>query len=200
MTEQSFYRQHRIAILIALVLALGPLTALTLGSMYADEETLARAEAGDRNMEPVDRYGDYELPTAEGEAASLSVVDVIDGAKPFDRFHGLVQRSDMAGVLDGPGPFTLFVPVNDAFQGLTQQQRDALTGDQTRIVELVSAHVARGRMAATDLMQKERIETLGGESFGVGESGHLGIGDAEIIKADLIAGNGVVHVVDGFVR
>ena len=52
MSEQpTFLTQQRWTIIFALALALGPLTALTLGSKYADEETIARAEAGDRNYD-----------------------------------------------------------------------------------------------------------------------------------------------------
>jgi uncharacterized surface protein with fasciclin (FAS1) repeats len=199
MTEKSLHKQNRIAIPVALAIALGPLTALTLGSMFADKETIARAEAGERNIDLGDQYRDYTVPSTKGDAADVSVVDVIDGSKPFDRFRDLVEQANMVDVLNGTGPFTLFVSADQAFDDLSSQRRDQLMGDQSDKVNLVSAQVAPGRLSATDLMQMDKIETLDGRTFDVGEGGHLSIGNAEVIKGDLVAGNGIVHVVDGFV-
>ena len=153
MTQKSIEKRHRIAIPVVLALALGPLTALMLGSKFADEETLARAEAGERNIDVTDRYRDYQMPTTEGRASDVSVADVIDDGKPFDRFHQLVEQAKMTDVLDGPGPFTVFVPVDQAFDNLSQQRKEQLMGNRSDKIDLVSAQVARGRLSATDLMQ-----------------------------------------------
>lgn len=199
MTEkQPFYKTHRNALIVVFILGLGPLTALTVGSKVADEETIARAEAGDRNMPPEDKFEQYEPPTAAGAAAERSVVTVIDDSAPFQPFYALVKKADMAEVLDQGGPYTLFAPADDAFEGLSEQRRQELM-DSANATDLVSAHVANGRIVATDLLEMDSVDTLGGRSFSVGNGGDLSIGNAEIIKSDLVAGNGIVHVVDGFV-
>lgn len=67
MSEQkNFFTQQRVATVVVLALALGPLAALTFGSKFADEETIARAEAGDRNYAEPDPLAVYQPPQPTG--------------------------------------------------------------------------------------------------------------------------------------
>jgi uncharacterized surface protein with fasciclin (FAS1) repeats len=197
MSEQpSFLTQQRWTIAAMLVIALGPLTALTFGSKYADEETLRRAEAGDRNYDQPGPYASYQPPEAVGEAADSTVLDITSHSALFERFQQAIDKAGMSDVLSEDGPFTLFVPTNEAFADLPADTRQGLMQDPQALVDLVSNHVVLGRLAATDLIRSESAETLSGESLALTSRGQLSAGNAEIIQSNLVAGNGIVHIID----
>jgi uncharacterized surface protein with fasciclin (FAS1) repeats len=197
MTEkQPFYKKHRNALIVILVLGLGPLTALTFGSKYADEETIERAQAGAENIEPEDRYEGYELPDETGGLGEGTVLDVTADNAVFEQFQRLVKEAEMTDVLKGTGPFTVFVPTDEAFANLSEERKQSLMNDRAEMKDLVSNHIVRGLLGAADLLQKQQVETLGGRDVKIGSGGRLSFGDAEIVKSNLVAGNGVVHVVD----
>lgn len=197
MTEkQPFYQKHRNALIVALVLGLGPLTALTFGSKYADEETIERAQAGAENIEPEDRYESYELPDQTGGLGEGTVLDVTADNALFEQFQRLVKEADMTDLLKDTGPFTVFVPTDEAFANLSEGRKQALMNDRAEMKDLVSNHIVRGLLGAADLLQKQQVETLGGRDVDIGSGGRLSFGDAEIVKSNLVARNGVVHVVD----
>lgn len=202
MSEQpTFLTQQRWTIAFILIIALGPLTALTFGSKYADEETIARAEAGDRNYDPPGPFASYQPPQPIGTAAGSKVLDITQESALFSAFEQAVEQSGMASVLDEDGPFTLFVPTNAAFEALPADQRQALRDNSQAGVELVSNHVVRGRLSMTDLMQAKNTEALSGKSLQLGTPGaQLSVEGAEILQGNLVAGNGIVHVIDAVIR
>jgi uncharacterized surface protein with fasciclin (FAS1) repeats len=188
----------RLGIILAVVV--GPLAALSIGKRVADEETLARAEAGARNYEAPDRFPDasYGLPELEGAAAETTVRDITDGAALFDRYSSAVKQAGFGDVLEGPGPLTVFVPTDHAFAQLSESERQGLFADSDKLVQMLGNHVARGRLSATDLLQREHVDTLGGQRIALNKGGRgISFGDADIVRTDLVAGNGVVHIVDG---
>lgn len=195
--QPNFLTQQRWTVAFALVLALGPLTALTFGSKYADEETLARAEAGDRNYDSPGPFAAYDPPKAVGAADGSTVLDITRDAALFSDFERAVEQAGMLQVLKEDGPFTLFVPTNSAFDALPSERRQALMQDQQALVDLVSNHVVRARLGITDLLQADQAETISGKPLELSAPGaQLSVGGAEIIKSNLVAGNGIVHVID----
>lgn len=199
MTEQSLYKRNLTALGLLLVIGLGPLAALSFGSRYADEETLARAEAGDRNYDPPGIFADssFGLPNLAGAAAQTTVVDITENDALFDDFSRALEMANMKEVLQGPGPVTVFAPTDMAFQQLPQAERKALLEDPSRLVDVLSRHVVHAELSATDLLQRDEVETLGGESVQVDRSGTaISVGGADIVQSNLAAGNGVVHIVD----
>jgi len=200
MTKRHISQRNLLWTAVVLAMGLGPLAAFSLGQRFADEETLARAEAGGKNYEPPERYPDsaYGLPELTGAAAETTVRDVMADAALFDQYRRAVEGSSLGDVLEGPGPFTVFVPVDDAFERLNDSQRDALFGDEESLVQLLSNHIVRGRLSATDLLQLRQVDTIAGRSVPIDSAGSaMTFGSADIIKTNLIAGNGVVHFVDG---
>lgn len=199
MTKDTLYKRNLMAGGLLLVIALGPLAAFTLGNRFADEETLLRAEAGDRNYEQPGRYPDrfFGLPELVGAAAGTTVLDVTRGDALFEQFNHALREADFRDVLRGPGPLTVFVPTDEAFRKLPEQQRRQLFDNKEKLVQLLSNHVVRDRLAFTDLRVRDQVETIGGETVPITFGGsELGFGSADVIKPNLVAGNGVVHIVD----
>jgi uncharacterized surface protein with fasciclin (FAS1) repeats len=195
--QPTFMTQQRWTIAFVLVIALGPLTALTFGSKYADEETIARAEAGDRNYDAPDPFDAYGPPPASGMAAGGTVLDITQNAALFQRFEQAVEQAGMTQVLGEDGPFTVFVPTNAAFEALPEDQRRALMQDRQALIDLVSNHVVRARLGITDLLRAEQTQTLSGKSLDLDAPGaQLSVSGAEIVQGNLVAGNGIVHVIN----
>ncbi|WP_295878522.1 fasciclin domain-containing protein [uncultured Thiohalocapsa sp.] len=199
MTEESMKKRNLTGLALLLVIALGPLAALSFGSRYADEETLARAEAGDRNYDPPGIFADsyFGLPKLVGAAAQTTVSDITEHDALFQTFTQALETAGMTEVLQGPGPLTVFAPTDKAFRDLPTAEREALLNDPGRLVDVLSRHVVHAKLSATDLLQRDQVKTLGGETMPVSRGGTaITIGGADIVQSNLAAGNGVVHIVD----
>lgn len=197
----STTRSNRLVVILGLSMALGPLTALSFGSKYADEETLARAQAGLQNANPTDVLGKYgDVNGVPSYASSKTLEDVLSGSGVFDEFRAAIQASGKADLLSGNNSYTLFVPSDEAFAKLSEEQRAALRDDPDALASLVSSHIVPGRYSATDLMQMREARTIGGASTAVGPmasaDGHIGFGSSDLIKSNIHARNGIVHVID----
>jgi uncharacterized surface protein with fasciclin (FAS1) repeats len=200
MTEQQLSNRNMMGIFVLIAMGLGPLAALSIGKHVADDETIARAQAGAKNYEAPDLYPDsaYGLPTLTGAAAETKVDDITANSALFSDYRRAVQESGFGDVLNGPGPFTVFVPTDQAFAQLSDAQREDLFKDKNKLVKMLSAHVVQGRLSATDLLQRRHVETIGGRSIPIDQGGKsMSFGSAAIINTNLVAGNGVVHIVDG---
>ena len=141
---------------------------------------------------------------AEGPAAD--VVEAVAGAGGFGRLVAAIEASGLAAELTGEGPWTLFAPTDEAFDALPDGYVDGLLEPAVHdeLVELLSYHVVRGRFATADLagmvdddgMASATIETLDGHTLVVEDQAGLRIDGAEILGADIEAGNGIVHAID----
>ena len=200
MTKRDTSNTNRLWVAVIIAMGLGPLAAFTFGQRYAGEETMARAEAGERNYEPPDRFPDnaYGVPKLTGAAAETTVRDVTADTPLFDDFRRAVQDTGFGQVLEGPGPLTVFVPTNKAFEQLGKTQRQDLFGNKDKLRQMLSDHIVRGELTATDLIQRNQVKTLGGTTVPINHGGKsMSFGSADIVKTNLAAGNGVVHIVDG---
>jgi uncharacterized surface protein with fasciclin (FAS1) repeats len=200
MNAQTVQKRNRISLITMAIFAVSPLAALSIGERFAGEETQARAEAGDRNYEAPGPFAGsgYDLPQVVGAAADKTVLDLTRGAALFKDYREAVQQADFGQVLSGPGPLTVFVPTDAAFDRLPAEQRRQLFADPDRLVDMLSGLVVRGRLSATDLLQTDRVQTLSGRTVQINQGGEtMSFGDAGIVKTNLVAGNGVMHVVDG---
>ena len=194
--------------IFGLAMGLGPLTALSLGTRYADEETWARANAGLENYTPVSRLAPYGATGATAGvpeyASGKTLADVLKGSGVFDSFEEAVAATDLESSLSSDGYYTVFVPSDEAFAKLPADQRDAMLADKTALAAMLSKHIVPGRYTATDLMEMRQAKALDGSTIEVGPSarfnGHVGVGGAEVVKTNLFASNGIVHVVDRVIQ
>lgn len=196
--SDSTKTSSNLVVILGLAMALGPLTALSLGSKYAGEETRARAQAGLENAKPVDQLGRYESGTAP--VAGKSIADVVSESALFDSFEVALKAAGADSILSGADTYTVFVPSDEGFAKLPSAQREALLKDKDAMAAWVAQHIVPGRYTATDLMQMREARTLNGDTIAVGPSansnGHIGFGSAEVVKSNIQAANGIVHVID----
>jgi len=187
----------------------------------ASSQLLSRRSVGTVNGQPIEigREGPLSIGPATLVASDIAfdsgVVHVIDRvlvpelepittiASNATALSTLVAAVDAAGLLEqlGPenGPWTVFAPLDSAFAALPEGALDDLLQPENRqrLVGVLGLHVVPGRLASTDLLKAGRARTLLGPviEFGV-EDGGLRVGKARIVKSDIQASNGVVHLID----
>jgi len=132
------------------------------------------------------------IPQAE------TVVDIIVGSAAHDTLEAAVIAAELDDDLAGEGPFTVFAPTDDAFKALPAGTLEALLEDPTGdLADILLYHVASGKVLSNDLSDGQEITTLLGKDITVTISNDgVFINDAKVILADLLADNGVVHVID----
>ncbi len=125
------------------------------------------------------------------------VVDTAIDAGTLKTLVKAIQEAGMAAALKGQGPFTLFAPTDEAFAKLPPGTLDTLMQDKQKLSALLSAHVVSRRLLAADVTKMQSAKTVNGQevTFTV-KDGALMVNNAEIIKADVLASNGVIHVID----
>jgi uncharacterized surface protein with fasciclin (FAS1) repeats len=149
-----------------------------------------------------------------GGAAMYPTKTIVDNAvnsKDHTTLVAAVKAAGLVGALEGPGPFTVFAPTNEAFGKLPASAVQDLMQPQNKaqLTSVLTYHVVSGRYTARDLMDlvrsgggQARLTTLQGEPLMVMQKGSMLVvtdskGDAaDVTIADVIQSNGVIHVVD----
>ena len=130
--------------------------------------------------------------------AQISVVDIIVNSADHDTLEAAVIAAELADDLSGPGPFTVFAPTDAAFAVLPAGTIETLLVDPTgALAQILLYHVVAGQALSASLSDGQTITTLQGEDITVtiGMNGVM-INGATVVVADILADNGVVHVID----
>ncbi len=136
-------------------------------------------------------------PSGEAQESSGSIVDIAVADGRFTTLVTALQKAELAETLAGEGPFTVFAPTDDAFGKLPEGTVPALLEDIPALTDILLYHVVSGVVLAEDVVQLESAETLLGESVAIRvEDGMVYINDAQVIITDIVADNGVIHVID----
>lgn len=138
-----------------------------------------------------------------------SLVDVAAAEPRLDRLVSALEAADLDPALEATGPFTVFAPVNSAFDALPAATLTALLNDQNEelLTSILTYHVVNGAVFADDLSDGQVITTLQGSQLTVGIDGTTGavsLTDVSgqtvgVIEADIEASNGVIHLIDTIV-
>merc|ERR1712166_1727472 len=103
----------------------------------------------------------------------------------------------LTATLSGKGPYTVFAPTNDAFGKIPAAALQKLLANPTELDKALEYHVLAGKFSMRDLMAVLSVQTLEGENLKVSGSGKvINLNEAKVLKADVEASNGVVHVID----
>ena len=135
-------------------------------------------------------------------AASTSVAlaaDIVDTAVSAGQFKTLVKAVQEAGLVDtlkGKGPFTVFAPTDAAFAKLPAGTVDALLTDKEKLAKILTYHVVAGKVTS-DQVRTGAVKTVQGQSLQLrADDGKVMVNDANVTNADIMASNGVIHVID----
>ena len=129
--------------------------------------------------------------------------DIVDTAVAAGSFNTLVAAVKAAGLVEtlkGKGPFTVFAPADPAFAALPAGTVDGLLKDVPALKGVLTYHVVSGRILAEDipLNATKKVPTANGRELTVSRDrdGNVTVNGAKVVSADILAGNGVIHVVD----
>ena len=124
--------------------------------------------------------------------------DIVDTAVSAGNFTTLATALKTAGLIDtlkGPGPFTVFAPTDAAFAKLPPAQLQALLADKAKLTSVLTYHVVPGVVMSRDV-KPGMVKTVQGSTFSVSTSGGVKVNDANVTAVDILADNGVIHVID----
>jgi uncharacterized surface protein with fasciclin (FAS1) repeats len=127
------------------------------------------------------------------------MADIVDVAISNGSFTTLVAAVKAAGLVDtlkGKGPFTLFAPSDDAFAKLTKGTVESLLKDIPKLTSILTYHVVAGEVPAADVMKMTSAKTVQGQTVRITTNGGVKVNDANVVKTDVMADNGVIHVLD----
>ena len=160
----------RIPIIAVLVLAL----AVGVATATAGRATTAGPKMGERNL--------VETAIAAGQFKTLA---------------SLLQKAGLAGTLEGKGPFTVFAPTDAAFAKVSKATLASLAKNKAKLRAVLLYHVVKGKVTAAQAMKLHSAKTLEGKPVSIRVSGgKVIVGGATVVKANVLASNGVIHVID----
>lgn len=134
------------------------------------------------------------MPTAEPD-----IVDVAQSAGTFNTLVAAVGAADLVGTLKSDGPFTVFAPTDAAFAALPAGTVETLLQPENKdqLVSILTYHVLPGKVMAADIAgQRLSPTTVNGQAVHVDGTNGVTVENATVIKADIPASNGVIHVID----
>jgi len=136
-------------------------------------------------------------PTEETMPEEQTIVDIAVADGRFETLVAALQAADLAETLAGDGPFTVFAPTDEAFGQLPEGTVESLLEDIPALTDILLYHVVSGEVLAEQVVALEEAETLLGENVSIRvEDGNVYINDAMVVITDVMASNGVIHVID----
>jgi transforming growth factor-beta-induced protein len=141
--------------------------------------------------------------------ASNGVIHVIDGVlmpvednvdtaigAGFNTLLAAVEAAGLESVLRSEGPFTIFAPTDAAFAALPEGVLESLLADPAALATVLTYHVVAGRVFSSDLEDGLEVATVEGRPIRISLGGSARVNDANIVAADILTSNGVIHVID----
>ena len=134
---------------------------------------------------------------AQDAKATKDIVETAVAAGSFKTLVAAVQAAGLVETLKGKGPFTVFAPTDEAFAKLPPGTVEALLKDKEKLTAILTYHVVPGDVRAAQAMKLSSGKTVNGQSLTImSHNGAVMIDKAKVVKADIVASNGVIHVID----
>jgi uncharacterized surface protein with fasciclin (FAS1) repeats len=134
-------------------------------------------------------------------ALSVQAKDIVDTAVAAGSFKTLATALTAAGLIDtlkGKGPFTVFAPTDAAFAKIPKADLDKLLADKAKLTAVLTYHVVPGKVMAADV-KPGMVKTVQGSSLTISTTGGVMVDNAKVTATDIVADNGVIHVIDSVV-
>ena len=138
------------------------------------------------------------VPAVAG-AAKTDIVDTAVAAGTFNTLATALQAAGLADTLKTQGPFTVFAPTDEAFSKLPAGTVESLLKPENKekLKAILLYHVVAGDVSAAQVMKMSSAKTVEGQDVKITVTdGAVMVNNADVIKADVLATNGVIHVLD----
>jgi uncharacterized surface protein with fasciclin (FAS1) repeats len=135
--------------------------------------------------------------TAGPKMGETNLVQTAIAAGQFKTLASLLQQAGLAGTLEGKGPFTVFAPTDPAFAKVPKATLASLAKNRAKLRAVLLYHVVKGKVTAAQAMKLHSAKSLEGESLTIRvNGGKVIVGGATVTKANVLASNGVIHVIN----
>ncbi len=184
------------------------------GKVMIDKATVLKADIGTSNgvihvidsvLMPPKQHEQGSAKKAESHAAKQAAADIVDVAASAGSFNTLVAAVKAAGLVEtlkGEGPFTVFAPTDEAFAKLPKGTVESLLQPENKdqLVKILTYHVVAGKVLAADVVKLSHAKTVQGSEVSIEtNNGNVMIDGAKVLKTDIGASNGVIHVIDSVI-
>jgi uncharacterized surface protein with fasciclin (FAS1) repeats len=130
-------------------------------------------------------------------APPQNIVQTAIAAGQFTTLAKLLTRAGLVSALEQPGPYTVFAPTDAAFAKVPKKTLNALLADKAKLKAVLLYHVVAGKVTAAQVAKLSSAKTLEGAKVRIRVAGmNVFVNQAKVTKADIMASNGVIHVVD----
>jgi uncharacterized surface protein with fasciclin (FAS1) repeats len=143
------------------------------------------------NPEPVESSA-----VASAEVNAKNIVEVAVEAGKFNTLATALEAADLVETLQGPGPFTVFAPTDEAFAALPEGALEGLLAEPEELKAVLLLHVVQGKVMASDVVNLEAATAVSGGTLAIDTSDGVKVGAATVVTTDIEASNGVIHVID----
>jgi uncharacterized surface protein with fasciclin (FAS1) repeats len=140
--------------------------------------------------------------TKGAAAADKDVVDTAVAAGSFKTLVAALKAAGLVETLKGAGPFTVFAPTDEAFAKLPAGTVETLLKpeNKSKLQRILTAHVVAGKVMAADAVKASPAQAVGGNTLTIASrDGGVTVDGARVVKTDIAATNGVIHVIDSVI-
>ena len=140
-----------------------------------------------------------QMSAPKAMAGQKNIVQVAVEAGNFKTLVAALQAADLVTALEGKGPFTVFAPSDAAFAKLPAGTVEALLKDPKALAAILTYHVIPGKVMAADVIKAGKVKpkTLNGADLDIEvRGGKVYVNNAMVTATDIVASNGVIHVID----
>ena len=130
------------------------------------------------------------------EKVAVDIVDTAVAAGTFTTLAKALEAADLVDALKGEGPLTVFAPTDEAFAKIPEETLNAILADKDKLTKILTYHVVNGSVPAADVTSLESAETLAGVDIAIDSSDGVKVNDANVVQTDIMASNGIIHVID----
>jgi uncharacterized surface protein with fasciclin (FAS1) repeats len=142
--------------------------------------------------------GDYTKKKDEATQAASAKMNLFETAKAggFTTLVAAIEAAGLQDALAGKDELTVFAPTDEAFKKIPQEDLQALLADKEALTRVLLYHVVAGDVTSKDVMKLKSAKTLEGDEIKIDTSKGVKINNSTVTKADVMASNGVIHVID----
>jgi len=136
------------------------------------------------------------------QAQSQDIVDTAVAAGSFKTLAAALKAAGLVDTLKGKGPFTVFAPTDDAFAKLPAGTLEDLLKPENKqkLTQILTYHVVPGKVMAADVVKLKTAKTVNGKAVQIAvDGGTVRVDNAKVVKTDIAASNGVIHVIDAVI-
>jgi uncharacterized surface protein with fasciclin (FAS1) repeats len=142
------------------------------------------------------------VAVGQAQSGNKDIIDTAVAAGSFTTLAKALQAADLVDTLKGKGPFTVFAPTDAAFAKLPPATLEDLLrpANKAKLRRILTYHVVPSRVTAADVVKLTSAKAVSGDTIAIkANGGSVMVDGAQVVKADIDASNGVIHVIDSVI-